>query len=324
MMSFGSLGPLALAAKKNGTHSFDYLLTFQGDEEFANYARRAGLLAEYHERLKEAVQSSRWPAILVSQDYLNRIVDEMDLDPRWLRVIYNGIDFAESNEKPPFSILKTAFPNLLEGVSIVSYIGRQESEKGIDLLLYATKLLKARRIPMQLVICGATAKGQSYQKVIVELAAHLGIVIHHAGTISPEVRNALYAHSRCVVYPSVNREPFGLVAIEAMSYGTPVLVPDHGGITEVIRQGRKRGGLTFKTWDSADLARQLEQLLTNEALHKSLAENTRGIAARFSAERMADAVLEHIGIDTREYGNDDIPLSTSKRHTIEEPHQLIG
>jgi glycosyltransferase involved in cell wall biosynthesis len=306
-MSFGSIGPLALAAKQNGSHPFDYVLTFQGDEEFANYARRAGLLTQYRERLKEVIQGSRWPAILVSQDYRDRIADEMGLDPERLSVVYNGIDLPGSTEKPPFSALKKAFPNLIDGIAIVSYVGRQESEKGIDLLLYAAKLLQARRIPMQLVVCGATAKGQSYQRVIGELATHLGIVMHHAGTITPEVRDALYAYSRCIVYPSINREPFGLVAVEAMSCGTPVLVPDHGGIAEVIRQGGKRGGLAFKTWDSGDLAQQLERLLTDQALHEKLSENTRGIAARFSAERMTDAVLAHIGIETSECSRDGVP-----------------
>jgi len=312
MMSFGSIGPLALAAKENGNHPFDYLLTFQGDEDFAKYARRAGLIAEYRKRLNEVIQGSRWPAILISQDYRNRIVDEMGLDPERLRVIYNGVDLPESTEKPPFSILKAAFPNLLKGVAIVSYVGRQEVEKGIDLLLYAAKLLEARQIPMQLVICGATAKGRSYRKIITELADYLGIVIHHAGTVSPEVRNALYAHSRCVVYPSVYREPFGLVAVEAMSYGTPVLVPDYGGITEVIRHGEKIGGLTFKTWNSADLAQQLERLLTDDALHRKLAENTQAIAARFGTEQMTDAILEHIGVGARPSGDDDLPTGRSQ------------
>jgi len=312
MMGFGSIGPLALAAKKNGDHSFDYVLTFQGDEEFANYARQAGLFAEYRERLSEVVQGSRWPAILISQDYRNRIADEMSFDRERLEVIYNGIDLVEPTEKPSFSILKKAFPDLLKEIAIVSYVGRQESEKGIDLLLYAAKLLETRRVPMQLVICGATAKGRAYRKVIVELANHLGIVVHHAGTISPEVRNALYVHSRCVVYPSINREPFGLVAVEAMSCGTPVLVPDYGGITEVIRQGEKAGGLTFKTWNSADLARQIERLLTDEALHGKLAENTRAIAARFSVEHMTDAVLEHIGVGTRECSDDDLPAGCGR------------
>ncbi len=296
MMSFGAIGPLAQAAKKNKGSSFDYAVTFQGDEEFANYARRAGLLPQYHQRLNEVIQDSRWPGIVISHDYLDRLTEDMGLDKMRLRVIYNGIDLPEQNEKPPFSILKTVFPHLNRELAMVSYVGRQESEKGIDLLLYAAKLLKSREIPLQLVICGSTAKGQAYQKVIESLTDHLGLAIHHASTVTPEVRDALYAHSRCVVCPSVNREPFGLVAAEAMGRGTPVIVPDYGGITEVIRDGEKAGGLTFKTWDSGDLARQIERMLTNHALYRELSDNTRTIAARFSAERMTDAVLEHLGL----------------------------
>ncbi|MFD1691055.1 glycosyltransferase [Azotobacter chroococcum] len=44
-----------------------------------------------------------------------------------------------------------------------------------------------------------------------------------------------------MVYPSVNREAFGLVVAEAMSHGTPVLVPDYGGVTEVMRDGERAG-----------------------------------------------------------------------------------
>ncbi len=298
MMSFASISPLALAAKKNGSHSFDYLVTFQGDEEFASYARQAKLFDKYQQGLEEVMRCSPWPAVVVSQDYLKRIVVEMGIDPSGLRVLYPGIDLPGRNDKPPFSILRTVFPELNENVPIVSYVGRQECEKGIDILLYATKLLEANKVPMQLVICGSTAKGVSYQKLIVSLADHLRLSIHHSGSVSPEVRNALYAHSRCMVFPSVNREPFGLVAAEAMSYGTPVLVPDYGGITEVIRCEEKSGGLTFKTWDSGNLAEQLERLLTDEILYNELSNNTRAIASRFSAEQMTDAVLEHISVDT--------------------------
>lgn len=296
MMSFASICPLALAANKNSDHPFDYLVTFQGDEQFANYARKAGLWAEYHQRLNEVIQYTRWPAIVVSYDYLNRIVEQMGIDSERLRVIYNGIELPERSEKPFMSILKAVFPSLNESTPIVSYVGRQDSEKGIDLLLYAAKILETRQIPMQLVICGSTAKGQSYRKVISEMADHLGVAIHHTGSVSPESRNALYAHSHCTVCPSINREAFGLVVAEAMSQGTPVLVPDYGGITEVIRQGEQTGGLTFKTWDSGDLARQLERLLTDELLHRKLTENTRAIAARFSIDCMTDCVLKHLGL----------------------------
>lgn len=297
MMSFASISPLALAAKKNGSHSFDYLVTFQGDEQFANYARRAGLSVQYQQRLEEVIRHSPWPAIAVSQDYLNRIVDEMGVDAARISVLYNGVELPDRDDKPPFSILRTVFPDLNENIPMVSYVGRQDTEKGIDLLLYATKLLEAHKIPMQLVICGSTAKGKSYERMIDDLADHLGLAVHHAGSVAPEIRDALYAHSRCMVYPSVNREAFGLVAAEAMSHGTPVLVPDYGGITEVIRCGEKVGGLTFKTWDSGNLAEQIERLLTDEILYNELSNNTRAIASRFSAGQMTDAVLEHISVD---------------------------
>ena len=161
----------------------------------------------------------------MSQDYLNRIVDEMGVDAARISVLYNGVELPERDDKPPFSILRTVFPDLNENIPMVSYVGRQDTEKGIDLLLYATKLLEAHKIPMQLVICGSTAKGKSYERMIDDLADHLGLAVHHAGSVAPEIRDALYAHSRCMVYPSVNREAFGLVAAEAMSPGHPCLFP---------------------------------------------------------------------------------------------------
>ncbi len=299
MMGFASIGALALAAKRKGGHPFDYSLTFQGDEELADYARRGGVFHQYQARLGEVIEGSRWPAMVVSNDYLDRIATEMGVPAERLRVVYNGVEFPERPSKTPLSVLKSTFPELVEGTPIVSYLGRQESEKGVDLLLYAAKLLKVRGIPLQLVVCGATAKGQSYKKVIADLAHHLGVQIHHAGVVSVEVRDALFAHSRCVVYPSVNREPFGLVAAEAMSQGTPVVVPDYGGVTEVIRHGDKAGGLTFSTWDSGDLARQLERLLVDEALYRELAGNARAVAEQFTVERMTDCVLDHLGIRER-------------------------
>jgi len=296
MMSFASLGPLALAAQAAGQRHFDYFLTFQGDEQFAAHARRLGLLAPFCERLNQAVRGAAWPAIVVSHDYVTRIVHEMHVPPALLQVIYNGIDLPQDTGKPDFASLREFFPRLLHGVPIVCFLGRQDTEKGIDLLLYAARLLSSRGVAMQLVVCGSTAKGESYRKVVEELAEHLGLTIHHAGSVPPAIRDALFAHSRCVVYPSINREPFGLVAAEAMSHGTPVLVPDYGGIGEVIRQGSRTGGLTFRTWDSGDLARQLGRLLSDEKLHGELASNTRAIAARFSTEKMTSDILAHIGI----------------------------
>ena len=112
------------------------------------------------------------------------------------------------------------------------------------------------------------------------------------------MRTAIYAHSRCVVYPSIHREPFGMVAVEAMSHGTPALVPDFGGITEAIRSNGDVGGLVFKVWDTHDLADQL-QLITDDALHASIAAKSRIVAENFSVDHMADRVLQHMGLPVK-------------------------
>jgi glycosyltransferase involved in cell wall biosynthesis len=302
LMSFAALGPLALEAQRMSTHEFDYLLTFQGDEQFAAYARQLGLLDEFRRLLNEAISASAWPSIVVSADYTDRIVAEMDVPRGSLAVVYNGIEQSGRQARHSFASLKSAFPGLSPHYPIVAYVGRQDAEKGIDLLLYAARLLARRNISMQLVICGSTAKGPSYRKVLADLAEHLDLKVFHAGSVPIETRDALYAHSHCVVCPSVNREPFGMVVAEAMSHGAPVIVPDYGGIGEVIRDGENAGGLLFNAWDSGDLATQLERLLLDRALHRRLAGNTRTIARRFTVDTMADAVLKLLATTNRKTG----------------------
>lgn len=309
LVSFGTLGPLALQAKK--THpDFDYMLTFQGDEEFAAHATRIGLQQRFSERLNAALLKSPWRAIAVSKDYVHRIVQDIGVSPARLQVVYNGVELQQPGKMPPFSVLKGLFPTLRQDIPIVLYLGRQDTEKGIDLLLYAVRLLAGRgegaRAQLQLVVCGATAKGQAYRQVLADMGQHLGLAIHHAGTVTEQMRDALYAHSHIVVYPSINREPFGLVVAEAMSRGTPVLVPDYGGVAEVIHDQGRSGGLHFRTWDSGDLAHQLGRLLDDRALYTELAANARVVAARFSVERMTDGVLAHMGLRPMPSGAGDV------------------
>lgn len=296
MVGCAALGPLALAAKRQGGHAFDYVLTFQGDGQFAEYARRGRVWEPYQANLREVVKGTPWPALVASRDHLLRISEELGIPRECLSVIGSGVEIPEKPARPPLWTLKNTFPRLVEKVPIVTYLGRQDSDKGIDLLLYAVKRLQMQGIELQLVICGSTTRGGAYRKVTGDLAAHLGVAVHHAGTVSSPIRDALFAHSHCVVCPSIDREVSGLVVAEAMSQGTPVLVPDCGGASEMIQEGDKAGGLLFRTLDSGDLACQLGHLLRNRVLRQELASNARLVAKRFSAERMADRVLQHLAI----------------------------
>jgi glycosyltransferase involved in cell wall biosynthesis len=294
--SFVMICPLALGVKDRGRYSFEYLPTFQGEEIFANAASARNRLADYYAMLRRCVAGSPWPAIAVSNDYAKRIREEMGIDAARLTTIYPGIELPAEGKKPAFSVLEEILPGIDPKRPIVSYLGRQDTEKGIDLLLYAAKILRERGTDFQLVICGNTSFGRKYNDVCKAIADHLRLGIYWKRRVSDEVRAALYSYSRCVVYPSIHREPFGLVAAEAMSHGAPVIVPDHGGVAEVIGKDDCAGGLTFRVWDSRDLADQIERMVSDDALHARLAGNTRKIAAKYDVEKLAERVLGHLGI----------------------------
>ena len=294
--SFVMICPIALAIKERGQLPFEYLATFQGEEIFANYAQARKRLPDYYAMLRRCVAGSPWPAIAVSNDYAARIQHEMGIDSARLTTIYPGIELPADQTKPAFSALEEKLPGINPRLPIVSYLGRQDTEKGIDLLLYAARMLRDRGVEFQLVICGGTSYGRKYEEVCKSISDHLRLGVYWKRRVSDAFRASLYAHSRCLVYPSIHREPFGMVAAEAMSYGTPVIVPDHGGVTEVIGKEDCAGGLTFKVWDSRDLADQIRRMVTDDALHARLAANTRRLAKKFDVEAMTDRVLKHMGI----------------------------
>ncbi len=195
-----------------------------------------------------------------------------------------------------FAALKEIFPSLDPAIPMVTYLGRQDPEKGIDLLLYAARMVGDRGVKLQVVCVGGSSFGLQYRKSMEAIAEHLRLVVFWKGRVSNDLRTALFRRSRCIVYPSIHREPFGMVAAEAMSYGTPVLVPALGGITEVIEVDGRRGGLAFRAWDTVDLAAQLERLLVDDGLYAELKRNARPVAEHFSVKRMTDEVLAHMGL----------------------------
>jgi glycosyltransferase involved in cell wall biosynthesis len=300
--------PIAQRVRERGRAKFEYLPTFQGEEIFAHYAMRIGRIADYHKVLREVMAGSPWPSVAVSRDYVERLRDEMGLDASRMTTIYPGIEpppgipLAEANPaqgRQDFDALKKIFPSLKPDVPIVTYLGRQDPEKGIDLLLYAVRMLADRGVALQLACVGGSSFGLQYRKSCEAIAEHLRLTVFWKGRVSNDLRSALFRQSRCIVYPSIHREPFGMVAAEAMSFGTPVLVPDLGGITEVIEVEGRRGGLAFRAWDTVSLADQLGLLITDRALHGELAANARGLAEQFSVGHMTDRVLGHMGLGLR-------------------------
>jgi glycosyltransferase involved in cell wall biosynthesis len=293
----GILCPWVAAARNRCPDPCKYLVTFQGYELYVNYARRLGREREIYARLRETVDRSDWPAIAVSEDYRNRVASDIGVPHEQMVAIPPGVPMVEPDSP------EDAQQNLVQrlkgyepGVPLITYLGRQDSEKGLDLLLYAAAILRSRGLRFQLAIAGPTLFGSNYQSLCKELAENLRCPVLWRNQVGETLRRAMFTASRCIVYPSVHREPFGMVAAEAMSHGTPPVVPNLGGIASAIEAHGEAGGLHFHVWDSRDLADQIERLLTDEALYEKLSEAGPRVASYLSVQLLADRVLAHVGL----------------------------
>lgn len=101
----------------------------------------------------------------------------------------------------------------------------------------------------------------------------------------------LYHQADICVFPSTWIEPCGIVAIEAMACGRPVVVPDRGGLADIVRNGLD--GVTFKAMNEESLGQAIESLLDSESLRRSYAEKGIERAKEFSWDNLYRTFYDH-------------------------------
>jgi len=116
----------------------------------------------------------------------------------------------------------------------VLFVGRVIPRKGVPVLIRAVHALR-RKLPVRLLIAG---RGKpAYIRRLKGLARRLGVQVTFAGNIAHEEIHRLYQAADCFVCPSQRHEAFGLVNVEAMASGLPVIASNIGGIREIVASG---------------------------------------------------------------------------------------
>lgn len=119
----------------------------------------------------------------------------------------------------------------------IGFAGRVAADKGIEYLIDAVVQLR-KRLPIKLLIAGRqTAVGERvYRSRIDALVKHHTDLIQFLGTIPPERMSEFYRQIDVLVLPSVNRtEAFGMVQVEAMRHGVPVIASDLPGVRVPVK-----------------------------------------------------------------------------------------
>ncbi len=169
-----------------------------------------------------------------------------------------------------------------DGQKMVLFAGRLEYEKGVQTVLHALHRVRAEVGPVTFFIAGMGTYSDELRALVRKL--RLGRHVKFTGFLEDHDLRLHYAASDVAVAPSIY-EPFGLVAVEAMACGTPVVVGDTGGLREIVDRGH---GLTFTPQDDEELADALVRILTDDELATELvAKGRRRIARRYDWSKVA-------------------------------------
>jgi len=180
---------------------------------------------------------------------------------------------------------------------IILFVGRIEPLKGLDTLLRAVACLRLRDLkePMQLVVIGGDpdaapedmdAEMARLQKMCTDLT--VGKMVAFLGKRSQDTLPYYYSAVDVLVMPS-HYESFGMVALEAMACGTPVVASQVGGLAFLVQDGVT--GYTVPESDDQALCERLTAILGDPGLRRKLGLNAASEARAYSWDKIAGQIL---------------------------------
>jgi D-inositol-3-phosphate glycosyltransferase len=217
-------------------------------------------------------------------------------DPRKITIIPPGVDVRHFYPIPADEAKQ--FIGLNPESRMVLYVGRIEPLKGVDTLIRAMSCLKVQNLkrPVHLVIIGGepdaspqemSAEMARLQKLCDELC--MGGMVLFLGKRSQDTLPYYYSAAEVVVMPS-HYESFGMVALEAMACGTPVIASQVGGLAYLVRDGET--GFTVPDGDPDLLCQKLTALLGDPHLHETMSRRAAEYALSYAWEKITARIVE--------------------------------
>ncbi|HXH22922.1 MAG TPA: glycosyltransferase [Dehalococcoidia bacterium] len=177
-----------------------------------------------------------------------------------------------------------------EDERIILFVGRLEPLKGVDILINAAAMLESD-VECSVLIVGGDESSTAQMTQLKGLASDLGIGhrVAFIGAVDHEKLPLFYNAADVCVVPS-HYESFGLVAVEAMACGVPVVASRVGGLTGTVKDGET--GYLVPWLCPEPFAERIEMLLENESLRRNLGEAAREAVARFRWGNVAARILQ--------------------------------
>ena len=234
--------------------------------------------------------------VAASPTDMEHMVSYYEADASRIRVIPEGVD--TSIFRPYSRSVARALVGMGEEKQLL-FVGRIQRLKGIDMLLKSFAILRDGWHngpgPSLTVVGGVSASGvadleAAERRRLEQLARELGVEAHvrFQDAVPHEELPYYYSSADVVAAPSTY-ESFGLVALEAMASGTPVVASKVGGLQWTVRDGET--GFLVSKRSPEQFAAALGELLTDDGLRARMSEAAVKVAGEFSWDVVADRIL---------------------------------
>ena len=234
------------------------------------YGRRGGVFSDYNRMIHEIevwLGSESKRVICCSHFMTEQVNKVLGVPYEKIRVIPNGIDPSIFTNLKGVGEVRSRFAE--RGEKLVLFVGRLVVEKGVHVLLDAIpKVLQ--KVEAKFVIAG---DGYLRSEVVKRVAERgLGGKVHVTGYLDTDTIRRLFLAADVCVIPSLY-EPFGIVALEAMAAGCPVVASDTGGLSEIVEH--EKTGVKVYPNNPDSLAWGILRVLESKDLAERLKKNMR-------------------------------------------------
>lgn len=204
--------------------------------------------------------------------------------PADFRIIPNGIDFARFNTRyAPLEQLADDRPTVL-------FVGRLEKRKGLRFLLRAWPSVQQRHPSARLVVVGRGRPLEGYRRFAARQGWSPQDVVF-AGYVPSEDLPRYYQSASVFCAPNTGQESFGIVLLEAMAAGAPIVASNIPGYRDVLANGVE--GFLVQPQDPGSLADAVSQLLSNPHLRETMRRAGQAKAQLYDWPRIGAQVLDY-------------------------------
>ena len=276
---YSDLPALLYAKRKN----VPFLLTYQfdGQETGGSFMRNTGV-SIYNKVFINRVLDSAEVIIATTRSY----AEESPFLKNYLEkivVIPNGINIEEVTTTLTKEESRTNLGLPLK-TKIILFFGSLVPYKGPDILLKAFKIIKKEFPEVKLIFAGRGQLLLELQDMAKQFDLDNDVIF--LGFVEEEEKALYYKSADIFCLPSTNMaESFGIVNLEAMASGIPIVGSNLGGIPDIIKEGEN--GLLAKPCDHKSLANALLTLLKDDDLREKMGNNGRKMVTDYSWDKIA-------------------------------------